>query len=894
MRKTILIITHVVPEPANAGDSLRVRNLIQFFKSQGYKIVCLFKGEFNKREIIADNEKLIDHIYFASDFCNMVTILNKPYQALHVLHKGNHKAYFRDLHLALGVKKLCRQYDPYIVMAEYIFMAPYLSLAHKLSVKIVDTIDVFARKAKEVCRHGVEFPLACSREEERRYLLHGNLILGIQPDETDMLRGIVPERKVINVGVDMPTEQLRTEKDKDKNTAVILIVAGGNANNVHGVNLFIAHSWKHIHASEKNVRLRIAGSVCKHISANIDLDGVELLGIVQDLRQEYRKADVVVNPVIAGTGLKIKTIEAMSYGKAVVSTPNGVEGVLYDDAIEPPFIVADSSEDFVEKILFLLKNEAYRADLEKKVLQYSEKYLSSDFVFRELSNAVIFQENDILLRYYESRGGRGVLEYIRKIYDSCLIFKSGCYDKAVYCKHLHAPVSMTSGSVNSPFHFIKEILTHPVLQYVFDGVYRGFELVDDFDTAYYLKNHPELFRSCINPYSHYLCVGKPSGESPANSFVSIDEFCSAFGLQEVCSGERGSKQLINELRNKHTYLFITHSLGGGANKYLYDMLLPSIDDENSYIIILSSIRKSADMVVSHKNLRVKFQLSGSGIIEMLNPDKIAVNSLFYYNEKLLKEIVKGLLNSNADIKILFHDYFYLCPTVNLIDESSVFCGLTHCDTCRSGKRLSLNGIVSWRKMWQKLFDKASEVVFFSEASLNLAAECFEFNNGVVRLIPHKPLISYSNEDRYQPHKDSRPVVGVVGLLSKAKGAEIVLDMAINNPEINFVIIGSVVKKYLKQIVKLDNIIVTGAYSQKQLPEILRNNNVNIVAVTSVWPETFCYVLQEVMQLEYPVVAFNIGAQGERVCAYKYGMVCDRINADAMMEAIRTLKNKEFE
>jgi len=55
--------------------------------------------------------------------------------------------------------------------------------------------------------------------------------------------------------------------------------------------------------------------------------GVTILGRVGDLRPLYATSRVVINPAVAGTGVKIKTLEALSHLRPVVTWPNGVDGL---------------------------------------------------------------------------------------------------------------------------------------------------------------------------------------------------------------------------------------------------------------------------------------------------------------------------------------------------------------------------------------------------------------------------------------------------------------------------------------------------------------------------------------------------------------------------------------
>jgi hypothetical protein len=55
--------------------------------------------------------------------------------------------------------------------------------------------------------------------------------------------------------------------------------------------------------------------------------GVRLLGKVADLRPLYESCRVAINPAVAGTGVKIKTLEALAHLRPIVTWPNGIDGV---------------------------------------------------------------------------------------------------------------------------------------------------------------------------------------------------------------------------------------------------------------------------------------------------------------------------------------------------------------------------------------------------------------------------------------------------------------------------------------------------------------------------------------------------------------------------------------
>jgi len=129
-----------------------------------------------------------------------------------------------------------------------------------------------------------------------------------------------------------------------------------------------------------DVTLQVCGRVCEAVAS--PPDGVVLHGVVEDLQSYYRRATVVINPVMYGTGLKIKTVEALGYGKAVVSTPAGILGVGNSD--DMPVRVADSPGDMAQPIIELLTFPEIRREWESKAHIFAQNNLTVERIMEPL------------------------------------------------------------------------------------------------------------------------------------------------------------------------------------------------------------------------------------------------------------------------------------------------------------------------------------------------------------------------------------------------------------------------------------------------------------------------------------------------------------------------------
>jgi len=96
----------------------------------------------------------------------------------------------------------------------------------------------------------------------------------------------------------------------------------------------------------------------------------------------YRRAGVVVSPLRVGSGLKVKLVEAMGWGKAVVATPITAQGVgpIVRDAI----VIADQPEDFAREVLDLMTNELRRRHYAEAALRVAKTHFGEDACYNEI------------------------------------------------------------------------------------------------------------------------------------------------------------------------------------------------------------------------------------------------------------------------------------------------------------------------------------------------------------------------------------------------------------------------------------------------------------------------------------------------------------------------------
>jgi glycosyltransferase involved in cell wall biosynthesis len=132
--------------------------------------------------------------------------------------------------------------------------------------------------------------------------------------------------------------------------------------------------------------LTIAGRVCEKIGNYAHCTKV---GQVENLAALYTAADVAINPILAGRGLKIKNIEAIGFGTPLVTTAVGAEGL--EEGAGKAFLVGDTAAAFAGQVCRLL------ADFDLYCAVSSNAYAFA----RQYNQEAYWELNDELERFME-------------------------------------------------------------------------------------------------------------------------------------------------------------------------------------------------------------------------------------------------------------------------------------------------------------------------------------------------------------------------------------------------------------------------------------------------------------------------------------------------------------
>jgi glycosyltransferase involved in cell wall biosynthesis len=145
---------------------------------------------------------------------------------------------------------------------------------------------------------------------------------------------------------------------------------------------FLNNCWHEIHKRVPDAKLIIAGRGMPLDFFHITKPNVVIVDNVENGKEFFQQHQVMTVPLHSGSGLRIKIIEGMAYGKAIVSTTIGAEGINYSDGKN--IFIADNAKDFTERVIELLTDNDKRKQLEQNAAEFARNEFDNLLVVSRL------------------------------------------------------------------------------------------------------------------------------------------------------------------------------------------------------------------------------------------------------------------------------------------------------------------------------------------------------------------------------------------------------------------------------------------------------------------------------------------------------------------------------
>ena len=125
--------------------------------------------------------------------------------------------------------------------------------------------------------------------------------------------------------------------------------------NEEGIDWFLNKVWDLINMKMPDLKFYLAGREMPDWLINNKKTNVEVVGEVESAQDFINSKVIMIVPLFSGSGIRIKIIEGMALGKAIISTKLGAEGIHYED--NKNILIANTPEEFVDQIEKCIKSK---------------------------------------------------------------------------------------------------------------------------------------------------------------------------------------------------------------------------------------------------------------------------------------------------------------------------------------------------------------------------------------------------------------------------------------------------------------------------------------------------------------------------------------------------------
>ncbi len=255
------------------------------------------------------------------------------------------------------VKTLNDKFKYKAVLVNYVFYTKIFEIFKKNIPKILMTHDYFSYRNSRQKKLGINdgFYFSTIPKEEEKGLMRADKIISLQQKETNIFNKLTNNKKKIITLTIIPDNEI-IKKEPAKNRKInIGYFASDYLNNYYSFKNFFEIFKKN--NLNKNFNFIIAGGICDIIKNRTKdcLNEMIFLGKVDSPKDFYEKIDIVINPDMFISGLKIKNVEAYSFGIPIISTKYSNVGI----NSKYNFHNCETNEDIIKFLKKIINNENF-------------------------------------------------------------------------------------------------------------------------------------------------------------------------------------------------------------------------------------------------------------------------------------------------------------------------------------------------------------------------------------------------------------------------------------------------------------------------------------------------------------------------------------------------------
>jgi polysaccharide biosynthesis protein PslH len=374
----ILMLTPYLPYPLLTGGQTRSYNLIKRLAALGHEITLCS---------LVKNDKETEYVNELQKFCKEVLIFRrpaKPWTLENILNTGFSLYPFLVIrNWAKGERKTIEEKlqkeDFDLIHAETFYVMPHIPKTDIPIVLVDQTIEY------KVYQHFVDhnkyaflkpflyLDVAKLKYWEQKFWKRATKVIAMSDEDKKSMLSQIPnlEVEIVPNGVDCHFFDKRISA---RSSDPIVMYLGNFTwlQNREAVDVLVSRVWPIIKNKLPNSKLWIIGKDAQNFFNHLASNDIKVEE-VQDVREVYQKASVLVAPIYGGGGTRYKNFEAFASGLPVITTSIGIGGTYAKDGLD--VIIRDKPEDIASTAIELLKNK----DQYRKIASNAKKLVRQKY-----------------------------------------------------------------------------------------------------------------------------------------------------------------------------------------------------------------------------------------------------------------------------------------------------------------------------------------------------------------------------------------------------------------------------------------------------------------------------------------------------------------------------------
>lgn len=390
----LLQLTNKPPYPPDDGSSIAVYNMSCGLLNNQIDLTLLCIN--TKKHFKADDDVDIEFktkskyqsVYQNTDVTAIGAFLNLFSNESYFVSRFNFKAFEEKLISILKEQK----FD--VVQLEGVFLGDYISVIRKYSKA---KITVRTHNAEHLIWQRI---IANERNLIKRsyLLLQAERLKKFEKKVLQSIDAIIPITAVDktyfeNWGINKPfhvsptglqLQKYKINYDEELPFSVFHFGSMDWMPNEEAVLWFVDNVWETVLQKIPQAKFYIIGRGMSQKVLSLNKPNVVIIGKIETAEKVYHHYNLMIVPLLSGSGMRIKMIEGMAYGKPIVSTTIGAEGIVVTSGKN--CLLADSPDDFANAVIETLTNKDKRDSMQKEARNFIEQNFENNTIVKQLVN----------------------------------------------------------------------------------------------------------------------------------------------------------------------------------------------------------------------------------------------------------------------------------------------------------------------------------------------------------------------------------------------------------------------------------------------------------------------------------------------------------------------------